>query len=256
MAATATPPLAVPLRYDPTYKVDIRLHEPLLSHGITQLEVKVEMLALCEQFEVICRHEVAESSKSHSHPRVSNVFHNKATVIMDKMNQIFLKLPQGSPSLQEYLNQTGLEHLYPRLATYIRGANQFSLSTSPGSMEGYFSCMAGLHQVASLAAQINNDARSMTNHKYLAHQMALLYQSLNGVGDSPVIVQYKKMIEDNFKPLKASLIVDKDLNKPILVDEMKTWLMEVTGNLMNFIAGFPADLTSHMTQPGVMLSRI
>lgn len=44
--------------------------------------------------------------------------------------------------------------------------------------EGYFSRMASLHQVASLAAQINNDARSMTNHKYLAHQMALLYVSI------------------------------------------------------------------------------
>lgn len=48
-------------------------------------------------------------------------------------------------------------------------------------------------------------------------------QSLNSLVDSPVIAQYRKIIEDNFKPLKASLVVDKDVNKPVLVDEMKTW---------------------------------
>lgn len=48
-------------------------------------------------------------------------------------------------------------------------------------------------------------------------------QSLNSLVDSPVIAQYRKIIEDNFKPLKASLVVDKDVNKPVLADEMKTW---------------------------------
>ena len=40
--------------------VDVRLHEPLLSRGITLSDVRVEMMSLCSQLELLCRKELYE----------------------------------------------------------------------------------------------------------------------------------------------------------------------------------------------------
>ena len=40
--------------------VDVRLHEPLLARGITLGDVRVEMMSLCSQLELLCRKELYE----------------------------------------------------------------------------------------------------------------------------------------------------------------------------------------------------
>ena len=42
-------------------------------------------------------------------------------------------------------------------------------------MDTYFGHMSVLNQLYEMAAQINHDVRNLPNHKYIAHQFALLY---------------------------------------------------------------------------------
>ena len=46
---------------------------------------------------------------------------------------------------------------------------------------GYFQHLGMLNQLITLSHQLNSDAFNLTNHKYMAHQTALLYVSVYGV---------------------------------------------------------------------------
>ena len=45
------------------------------------------------------------------------------------------------------------------------------------SLVGYFSQLGSMHQVVTLAHQINSDITNLPNHKYIAHQLVLLHVS-------------------------------------------------------------------------------
>ena len=61
----------------------------------------------------------------------------------------------------------------------------------------YFTHVSALNQLLHLATQLQRDACIAANHKYLAHQIALLYQCLNQVkGESR---PFKKRIEEQFE---------------------------------------------------------
>ena len=45
------------------------------------------------------------------------------------------------------------------------------------AVEGYFSHLSALHNVLTMSQQLNTDILSSPSHKYVAHQMALLYVS-------------------------------------------------------------------------------
>ena len=41
----------------------------------------------------------------------------------------------------------------------------------------YYAYLGNIHQLITLAHQINSDAANLPNHKYIAHQMVLLHVS-------------------------------------------------------------------------------
>lgn len=46
---------------------------------------------------------------------------------------------------------------------------------------GYFQQFAMLNQMVTMCQQLNSDIFNLTNHKYIAHQTALLYVSIQYV---------------------------------------------------------------------------
>ena len=73
---------------------------------------------------------------------------------------------------------------------YLLGNLKY-LSDSPDCMSnfcvvvfhviGYFQHLGMLNQLITLSHQLNSDAFNLTNHKYMAHQTALLYVSVRGI---------------------------------------------------------------------------
>ena len=45
------------------------------------------------------------------------------------------------------------------------------------SFAGYFSHLSAIHNVLTMSQQLNTDVLTSPSHKYIAHQMALLYVS-------------------------------------------------------------------------------
>ena len=56
------------------------------------------------------------------------------------------------------------------------------------TLQEYFKYVSSMNQVASLCRQIQSDVTS-GQHKYMAHQIALLYQSLGALGKPAVEVR-------------------------------------------------------------------
>lgn len=240
-------PLCVPLAYDPSFKVEVRLHEPLWKVQFSPDDVAIEVLTLCSQLEPLCKKEYATTmgkiDASHK-VEYQNKFEPKAQVLFEKMREIIQFLPDPRPSLKDYLRQTGLSLLFPKVTSYLKNPERPAFQTQKSSMDGYFPHLGMLNQLITLSHQLNSDAFNLTNHKYMAHQTALLYQSVNQAGTP--MMEYKKNIESNFKSLKAGLVPkDKD-SIPRLPHEQKEWINDVTANILDDVQSLPPGLTQPM----------
>ncbi|KXJ11093.1 uncharacterized protein LOC110244242 [Exaiptasia diaphana] len=240
-------PLNQPLAYDPSFKVEVRLHEPLWKVQFSPDDVALELLTLCSQLEVLCKKEYTTSTgeleRAHKVEYQSH-FEPKAQFLIEKMRRMLLFLPEPQPSLKEYMRQTGLSVLFPKVASYLANPERPQFYLQKSAMDGYFQQFAMLNQMVTLSQQLNSDIFNLGNHKYIAHQTALLYQAVNQAGNS--MSDYKKNIEGNFKALKSSLNVSGKDAVPKLPQEQKDWLNNITSTILDKVTSLPANFLQPM----------
>jgi len=82
----------------------------------------------------------------------------------------------------------------------------------------YFAALGIVNQVVSLSRQMGRDIPAK-QHKYMAHQIALLYQSLGSLGKPGAAV--RKDIEGNFARVKG---LTEGSKTPMLPEEVSQWL--------------------------------
>ncbi|KAH3803888.1 uncharacterized protein LOC127834473 [Dreissena polymorpha] len=251
MAAPMSPPIVLPTHYDPSFKVDIQLHEPLLSRAVTLGDVRLEMISLCFQLETLCKKEIAEQT-SIRHGHVSNSFIDRATVVLDRMTRLLEKVPPEFQDCLRYIYSQGLDKLFPRAVTYLASPRTFALDNENSSLDNYLNSVSQLGQMSTLARQLHNDCANPSSHKYIAHQLALLYQTLTSL-KSPVFSQHKQSIEGMFKPIKATLAESDEDMRRCLTEEQQEWLLNLTSHILNILNTFPAELTMDMVLPATVL---
>ncbi|KAK7455068.1 hypothetical protein BaRGS_00039517, partial [Batillaria attramentaria] len=162
MAVCMFPPVVIPKHYDPMFKVDVLLHEPTIASKSTADEIEVDMISLCTQLEALFKKEL----------------------------------------LQEYLEKTGISRMFPRPAAYLKDCRGFSFTLESTRTDEYLTTMSQLHQLTALSHQISEDVAKYPRPKYLAHQLALLYQCISSLPNSEPLAKHKQSIEDNFKAVK------------------------------------------------------
>jgi len=104
----------------------------------------------------------------------------------------------------------------------------------------YFKYMGVMNQVMSLCRQIQSDVQS-GQHKYMAHQIALLYQSLGALGKPAVEV--RKEIEANFGRVKGTTEGSK---VPTLPEEIQRWLMAKTRDVVRVVLPSSPPIHEHL----------
>ncbi|XP_060063848.1 uncharacterized protein LOC132544290 [Ylistrum balloti] len=251
MAAACAPPLVVPMHYVPSFKVDVRLHEPLTGGEASPTDIEIEMMSLCSQLDVLCKKELRDQhGKKSELGKVSSEFTDKATVVHDRMKQLLLRQKQDM-SLGQYIVWRGLDRVFPRAATFLSRPDGLNLLDKKTGLDGYYQDLACMNQLLSLSMQINSDLHNLQDHKYIAHQLAILYQSVTSL-DAACMETFKKSIEDNFKVVKASLADDGESGRQ-LSNEHKQWLINLTCSIVQMLTSFPAELTQEMVQPVLAL---
>lgn len=229
--------------YDSCFKVDIRLYEPLWKYHFSTEEIALEVLSLLSQLEPLCKEEYTKHTGGilpEHRMEYLNSFVPSANIAVGKMREYLSLMPNSMLTLQDYLKQNGLGTLFPRSYSYICNQTTPVFKSQKSLMDGYFSHLAMINQLMSLGNQLNSDVNNHENHKYVAHQVALLYQAVNQAGSS--MGHVKKQIEDNFKNLKESLAHHKQNNLPRLPNIQKEWINCITGEILNCLMSLEAPI--------------
>ncbi|XP_065055623.1 uncharacterized protein LOC135684141 [Rhopilema esculentum] len=243
------------MSYDPSFKVETRLHEPLWKNYRSFEEIAVEILSLAAQLEGMCKERYTKSSggiASDYRKEYLNKFEPLASVFVGKMEEYLQFMPNPRPTLKEYFKQSGLVTLFPKTASYIINPQRPMFKNQKSTMDGYFAHLSIMNQLLRLATQINCDVNNLGNHKYIAHQIALLYQAVNQAG--PSLAAIKKQVEDNFQNIKECLSSqNKDgiLKLPLV---QKEWVNFVTGDIYNAVTSLESQIAQPL-QPSIQFLR-
>ena len=138
----------------------------------------------------------------------------------------------SSREAPDLLNHLGILDIFPYLRQSIAGTSLEQAAHNPAA--SYFSYISQLNQVVMMGTQLYHDALVPQHHKYIAHQMALLYQCLNALqGDTKPV---RKLIEARFEDVK----IKTESRSPVLDIELSEWLQEITWLCREEIRAFPA----------------
>ncbi|KAG0078998.1 hypothetical protein BGZ90_003802 [Linnemannia elongata] len=130
----------------------------------------------------------------------------------------------GRVMLRRYMIRTGLAEMFPKSSEYLG----IELVLPGGSyIEAHFRQMSSINQLTSIALQLQNDIK-LTNHKFVAHQVALLYQCITQAGPQ-FSKKYKSRVEENFDALKEASSVS---DEPYLPIELQAWLNDLTTDIV------------------------
>jgi len=165
-----------------------------------------------------------------------DVLGEKVAILRGELGGVYAKLEAPDPGLADYLMRTKLTKLFPRTLAASRDDAAMSQLTKRIPMDAYFAHLSVLNQLVTVANQILHDLESLSNHKYIAHQVALLYQCLS-LARSPV-ESFRAELESNFSSIKRASkgLEHKAGRLPI---ETAAWLQSLLKQIIEAVHAMP-----------------
>ncbi|KAL9553481.1 hypothetical protein MBANPS3_003275 [Mucor bainieri] len=143
--------------------------------------------------------------------------------ILRNLNQTVLQIQvdiQNGRGILDNLPETTVKQIYPR-ASQLLFHDTNDTHTLSNSNNSHLSSIQHLDQLYVTASRLYHDLNHLQNLKYIAYQLALLYQCVNRQGVS--FVSYKVRIEQRFDEIKSATKTD-----PVFLDpSQKSWLCEL-----------------------------
>eukprot|EP01111_Echinosteliopsis_oligospora_P016444 TRINITY_DN6842_c0_g1_i1.p1 TRINITY_DN6842_c0_g1~~TRINITY_DN6842_c0_g1_i1.p1 ORF type:complete len:257 (-),score=62.75 TRINITY_DN6842_c0_g1_i1:14-784(-) len=227
----------------------------LSEHNPARVLVELDSPLRGEDKRNVFEREVNKSVSNHHHPRLlalgaqleiilakakSGQLTEATQTLMASLSDEIVKIcSQFSSNPLEYLQKSGFAALFPSVSAFY-----FPTTPLPSSdaFEEYFVQIALMNQTMFLATQLRNDISALTNHKYIAHQLALLYQCLAQCGIAMEV--FKKRIEERFEEIKAA--TESDPKGVLLSDSQRNWIQDLTNNVLGEMAIQPAPLLKRL----------
>ncbi|KAJ3214464.1 hypothetical protein HDU67_001649 [Dinochytrium kinnereticum] len=215
----ATSPLATVNRAFAGFRVEIHIDEPFISGQANAGRVVVNTLTLLSTAEALLAKDAGVMSNVDVAAELEGIF-KKLTSLLSQSSI------RQSP--QEFLVSNGIIASFPRVAQHLN-LQYYSGKSNISVPRDHFQRMTNLNQLTAMALQLRNDLK-LTNHKYMAHQLALLYQAINLVGGN--FTKFHARIQAQFESIK-SLTSDPNIDEPQLNDDQKAWLSSLTSDIVN-----------------------
>ncbi|XP_036429389.1 uncharacterized protein si:ch211-218d20.15 isoform X2 [Colossoma macropomum] len=241
-AVSLTEPLCQPCGYNSRFKVELFVKKPLMPIHLSPEQVALEMLCFCSQLDLLIRaqvHQFQGQLKQDTSPEELESFQKQGAEIIDQMNQRLEHLPKPAPLLEDYLDIAGLSVMFPRVEVYIiHGSPVYMLERPP--LDGYFPHLGRLNQLLVLSQQLEDDVKHLGSHKYIAHQLAVIY----------------KDIEANFKQMKMSLVTEEgSKQEPQLPAQYISWISQLTHNIISTVSSLTEELTEELSPVMAFVSK-
>ncbi|KAI8049456.1 hypothetical protein BDF22DRAFT_180437 [Syncephalis plumigaleata] len=105
---------------------------------------------------------------------------------------------EAGRSIQTYITEVGLASLFPKAATRLGIEDLLPVPSDQDRSStirvDHFARMSTMHQLVAISLQLK-DALRLSNHKYVAHQLALFYHCLGQAG--PHFDKYRSVLNWN-----------------------------------------------------------
>ncbi|KAK7882343.1 hypothetical protein WMY93_028517 [Mugilogobius chulae] len=249
MAVSASDPLFHPCVYHEAFKVELQVKRPLMPIHLSPEQVGLDMLCLCGQLDLLIRaqtQQFQEQLEECCSPEESDSFQIQGSEILDQMLQCLEHLPKPMPQLEDYLDLIGLSAMFPRVEVFLIQGSPVEMLERP-LMDDYFSHIAKLNQLLVLSQQLEEDINHLGSHKYIAHQLSVIYQVISSFRGIKMFSEIKKEIEANFKQLKQSLVAEAGCrHEPQLSAQYVSWILEMTQNISSAVMSLPEELTEDL----------
>ncbi|KAI8638768.1 hypothetical protein BD408DRAFT_422529 [Parasitella parasitica] len=133
--------------------------------------------------------------------------------LVNGLHQTVQRLQMDIQSSKYTLAETTIKQLYPRASRLL-----FDLKETPSSSNHKWLPLQHLDQLYVTASRLYHDLNGLENLKFIAYQLALLYQCVNRQGVT--FVSYKVRIEQRFDEIKLAT-----KKEPVHLDaDQKSWL--------------------------------
>uniref|UniRef100_A0A3Q2EL21 Si:ch211-218d20.15 n=1 Tax=Cyprinodon variegatus TaxID=28743 RepID=A0A3Q2EL21_CYPVA len=224
-----TEPICQPCIYHEDFKVELQVRRPLMPVRLSPEQVGLEMLCLCGQLDLLIRAQMQQSD------------------ILDQMLQCLEHLPKPMPQLEDYLDMVGLSAMFPRVEVFLIQGSPVDMLDRP-LMDGYLFHVAKLNQLVVLSQQLEEDIRHLGSHKYIAHQLSVIYQVISSFRGIKTFSEIKKNIESNFKQMKQSLVVEEGCRHEPQLTAHYISILEITQSLTSLVLSLPEELMEDLHQ--------
>ncbi|XP_007227917.2 uncharacterized protein si:ch211-218d20.15 [Astyanax mexicanus] len=249
-AVSSSEPLCLPCGYSSSFKVELYVKKPLMLIQLSPEQVALEMLSLCSQLDLLIRaqvHQFQGQLKQDTSPEESESFQKQGAEIIDQMNQCLEHLPKPAPLLEDYLDIAGLSVMFPRVEVYIIHGSPVDMLELP-PLDGYFPHLGKLNQLVVLSQQLEDDVKHLGSHKYIAHQLAVIYQVINSLSDTLPLITIKRDIEANFKKMKMSLVTEEgSKQEPQLSAQYINWISQLTHNIISTVSSLTEEVSEELS---------
>ncbi|XP_072120334.1 uncharacterized protein [Mobula birostris] len=251
MAAVGrTEPLREPCCYLRRFRVDINIKKPLQPTHLSSEQVAVEIWSLCFQLDLLIRaevHQLQEQLREDKSPVESESFHTRGIYYVERIKHFLEHLPDPVPQLEDYLDSQGLSTLFPRVEIYVIHGRPVDMLERP-TTDDYFSHIGKLNQLLVLSQQLEDDVQHLGSHKYIAHQLSVLYKVLNYFSGYNAFDVLIRDIEANFKALKSALaVVESPEEEPLLPYHYVNWILSLTHSIIKTVSTLPEELTEELS---------
>ncbi|TNN29452.1 hypothetical protein EYF80_060399 [Liparis tanakae] len=240
------------------WSVELQVRRPLMPVQLSPEQVGLEMLCLCGQLDLLIRAQMQQFQEQLGQgcsPEEEDTFQAQGSEILDQMLQCLEHLPKPMPQLEDYLDMVGLSVMFPRVEVFLIQGSPVDMLESP-AMDEYFSHVARLNQLLVLSQQLEEDIRHLGSHRYIAHQLSVIYQVVSSFRGIQAFSEMKKDIEANFKQVKRSLAAEEGArHEPQLAAHYVTWILELTEGLTTVVLALPEELTEDMEQAVTFVSQ-
>eukprot|EP00669_Euglena_mutabilis_P003065 TRINITY_DN13997_c0_g1_i1.p1 TRINITY_DN13997_c0_g1~~TRINITY_DN13997_c0_g1_i1.p1 ORF type:complete len:248 (-),score=56.35 TRINITY_DN13997_c0_g1_i1:157-879(-) len=125
-------------------------------------------------------------------------------------------------SVKELLVQVGVERLFPRVLCLLNNVTCPAKVDMGSTISGYMILLSCYNQAHQIAALLQHDITTLKDHKYIAHQVVLLHQSVSKCGKA--LEPFKAEIEMHFEDVKQEI---EGTDQPTVMSEgMQEWFCD------------------------------
>ncbi|KAI3646981.1 hypothetical protein MP228_007202 [Amoeboaphelidium protococcarum] len=169
----------------------------------------------------------------------------------ETQNQIRNLANKCKLSPQDFVAQSRLYQQFPTTILRLYPDSQLykssdDVDSTAIELQEHLKASTLINTVLQLSHNLKHDVQTLPNHKYIAHQLALLYQSINqlrnfikanyppmnflkkdGSNVSTIFEGYKERIEVEFDNVKAGCQTNDTVSDPQLNADLRQWLVSL-----------------------------